>query len=102
MQAEITERVLEIRERITGAAARAGRLPEEITLVGVSKHHSAESVRAAWAAGVQAFGENYVQEAREKCAQLGELLINCFRKFKRIERGLLDTQGGHFHAVECP
>ena len=73
MQAEITERILEIRERITAAAARAGRSSEEITLVGVSKRHSAESVRAAWAAGVREFGENYVQEAREKCAQLSDL-----------------------------
>ncbi|WP_394792991.1 YggS family pyridoxal phosphate-dependent enzyme [Armatimonas sp.] len=62
-----------MRERIIAAAARAGRSPDEITLVGVSKRHSAESVRAAWAAGVREFGENYVQEARDKCAQLSDL-----------------------------
>jgi PLP dependent protein len=73
VQDEITERVLEIQGRIAAAAARAGRSPEEITLVGVSKRHFAESVRAAWEAGVREFGENYVQEAREKCTQVGEL-----------------------------
>ena len=73
MQNEITERVFYLRERIAVAAACAGRSPDEITLVGVSKRHSSESVRAAWDAGVREFGENYIQEARDKCAQLGEL-----------------------------
>lgn len=70
MQEEITERVYQLRERIAAAAARAGRSPDEITLVGVSKRHSADSVRAAWEAGIREFGENYVQEAREKRAAL--------------------------------
>jgi PLP dependent protein len=73
VQEEITERVFQLRERIAVAAARAGRLPHEITLVGVSKRHSAESVRVAWDAGVREFGENYIQEAREKCALLSAL-----------------------------
>jgi PLP dependent protein len=70
---KIRERTLEIRERIAVAAGRAGRLPEEITLVGVSKRHPAEAVRAAWEAGVREFGENYVQEAHEKRANLEDL-----------------------------
>lgn len=69
----ITERVLQLRERIAAAAGRAGRLPEEITLVGVSKRHPVDAVRAAWDAGIREFGENYVQEAREKCVALAGL-----------------------------
>lgn len=71
MQDTIRERVETLRQRIASAAGRAGRSVDEITLVGVSKRHSAEALQAAIAAGVTEFGENYVQEAREKIAALG-------------------------------
>jgi pyridoxal phosphate enzyme (YggS family) len=74
VQITIIEHILSVRERIAVAAGRAGRSPEEITLVGVSKRHPAEAVRAAWEAGVREFGENYVQEAREKRAALEDLV----------------------------
>ncbi len=69
----MNRRIFHVRERIAEAAGRAGRSPEEITLVGVSKRHPVETVRAAWDAGIREFGENYVQEAREKCVALTEL-----------------------------
>ena len=67
---EIGGRYAHIRERVTAAAERAGRAPESVTLIAVSKTHPAEAVRAAYAAGARDFGENYVQELR---AKLGEL-----------------------------
>lgn len=70
MQDEIRGRVDTLRARIASAAGRAGRSVEEITLVGVSKRHSVEAIQAAIAAGVTEFGENYVQEAREKVVAL--------------------------------
>ena len=57
-----------MQEKIAAAAKRAGRSPEEITLVAVSKRQSAEAVAEALAAGLTRFGENYVQEAAEKRA----------------------------------
>lgn len=63
-----------VRERIERAARRAGRRPEEVTLVGVSKTFPAECIREAHAAGVRHFGENRVQEwesKREHVADLG-------------------------------
>jgi pyridoxal phosphate enzyme (YggS family) len=54
------------RQRIADAAAAAGRSPGEIRLVAVSKTFPAEAVREVHALGQQAFGENYVQEARAK------------------------------------
>lgn len=63
-----------IQARIVAAAHAAGRNPADITLIAVSKTHPAETVRAAYAAGLRAFGENRVQEAEEKiasCADLG-------------------------------
>lgn len=71
MQEEIVGRVQGLRERIAAAAGRAGRVGEAITLLGVSKRQPVAAVRAALAAGITAFGENYVQEGREKIEALG-------------------------------
>jgi pyridoxal phosphate enzyme (YggS family) len=60
-----------VRARIARAAERAGRRPDDVLLVAVSKTVDAERVRAAVTAGVSALGENRVQEAKEKVALLG-------------------------------
>lgn len=70
---QIAERAEGIRRRIATAAERAGRDPAEVTLVAVSKTHPASVVRAAHAAGLAVFGENRVQEAREKISALADL-----------------------------
>ena len=62
----IADNVKMIREKIAGAAARVGRDPAEITLVAASKMNPAERVREAIEAGVDAVGENRVQELLEK------------------------------------
>jgi len=62
-----------VRERIAAAALAAGRRPEEIALLAVSKTFSANEVRAAHAAGQRDFGENYVQEAMQKIIALSAL-----------------------------
>jgi PLP dependent protein len=58
----LRENVARVRERIAAAARRAGRREQDVTLIAVSKTHSAEAIRAAWEAGVRHFGENRVQE----------------------------------------
>jgi len=55
-----------VRERIAGAAARAGRDPSAITLVAVTKGHPLAAVREAAAGGLLDIGENRVQEAQAK------------------------------------
>ncbi|HEY5290851.1 MAG TPA: YggS family pyridoxal phosphate-dependent enzyme [Burkholderiales bacterium] len=62
-----------VRARIAAAARSAGREPGDIALLAVSKTFSAGAVRAAHAAGQREFGENYVQEALEKIAELSDL-----------------------------
>ena len=64
----ITENVAKVRAEIAAAARAAGRDPAEITLVAASKMNDAEHVREAIAAGVDACGENRVQEMLEKAA----------------------------------
>ena len=69
----IVENVARVRERITSAAGRAGRNPEEITLMGVSKTFPVERIREAHAAGLRVFGENRVQEFADKAGSLHDL-----------------------------
>jgi PLP dependent protein len=62
----IAENLRRVQDRIANAAIAAGRKPEDITLVAVSKTKPAEAVAAALAAGQTVFGENRVQEAAGK------------------------------------
>jgi pyridoxal phosphate enzyme (YggS family) len=63
---EMTKNLGEVRERIERAASRAGRKAEEITLVAVSKTHSAAQIQELYDTGVKHFGENRVQEWESK------------------------------------
>ncbi|MEG1657576.1 MAG: YggS family pyridoxal phosphate-dependent enzyme [Oscillibacter sp.] len=67
----IAENIAEIRANIAAAAREAGRDPGEILLVGASKMNDAAACREAVAAGIDALGENRVQELVEKLAQHG-------------------------------
>jgi pyridoxal phosphate enzyme (YggS family) len=69
----IAENIAQVRERIADAARRAGRNPNEITLMCVSKTFPAERIREAYAAGLRVFGENRVQEFAGKVDALRNL-----------------------------
>ncbi|GMT42102.1 MAG: YggS family pyridoxal phosphate enzyme [bacterium] len=71
LQKRISENLSEIRTNITRAAKRAGRSPDEVTIVAVTKTHGAASVRAAMENGIKVLGENRVQEARTKFKEIG-------------------------------
>jgi pyridoxal phosphate enzyme (YggS family) len=62
-----------VRSRIRKAAIAAGRSPDSVSLVAVTKAQSAELVRSAATAGVTDFGENYLQEALPKMDLLADL-----------------------------
>lgn len=62
----IAENITQVRQTIAEACARAGRNPQDVTLIAVSKTHPAEDVLEAIAAGVQHFGENRVEEGEVK------------------------------------
>ena len=66
---DIADNIKRVRGAIAEAAIKSGRAPGDITLVAASKTKPAEMVRAAIAAGVDAAGENRVQEMTEKKAQ---------------------------------
>ncbi len=69
----ISENIAAIRERIDSAARAAGRRPEEIALMAVSKTHTPERIREAYVAGLRLFGENRVQEFAGKASALADL-----------------------------
>jgi PLP dependent protein len=69
----IAENVMDVRQRITAAARRAGRDPGDITLMAVSKTFSVEHIREAYTAGLRVFGENRVREFSGKTALLADL-----------------------------
>lgn len=98
---QIAENLERVRGEIAQVARMAGRQPEEIRLVAVTKLHPPEAVRAAVGAGQRVFGESRVQEAMAKIPQcpgglewhfIGHLQRNKVRK----ALGLFDL----FHGVD--
>src|SRR6266404_6814626 len=70
-QAELRQRLEHVHEQIAEAALRANRRPDDVTLVAVSKTHSAETIQQAIAVGVSDLGENRVREAETKIPEVG-------------------------------
>lgn len=90
---DLKESVETVRERIRQAAERAGRDPDEVRLMAVTKLKSSEQVAEAYEAGLRLFGENRVQEAYDKYAEfhddaelhiIGHLQTNKARKAVEI------------------
>ena len=68
----ISARLAHVRQAIAAAAQAAGRSPEAVSLIAVSKTFAPDAVIAAADAGQRAFGENYLQEALEKKQAVSE------------------------------
>ena len=66
----VSQNLERVREQIAHAAAKAGRIVEDVDLVAITKTHPAEKAREAIAAGQTLFGESRVQEARAKIPEL--------------------------------
>ncbi len=69
----ISKQLAAVRERMRAACRAAGRPPEAVALLAVSKTFGLDAVQAAFEAGQTAFGENYIQEAVEKITALRHL-----------------------------
>lgn len=74
MSTTIQQAIDEVRVRIKNACERAGRKPEEVTLIAVSKTMPVESIQEAMECGIIEFGENRPQELRDKQAVITEPL----------------------------
>ena len=72
---QIAQHLESVRHDISQAAESAGRKPADVQLLAVSKTRPASDIQAAFEAGQQDFGENYLQEALEKIQALQQLPI---------------------------
>jgi pyridoxal phosphate enzyme (YggS family) len=75
LRAQIAERLSDIRRRLALAAVDAGRQPDDVRVLAVSKTFGLEHIRAAAGAGQTEFGENRVQEALQKIEGSADLKI---------------------------
>ena len=96
--APIAANLQAVRERIERAARSAGRRPDDVVLLAVSKTFPAEHIAQAHAAGQRAFGENYVQEAVEKITQLAGLPLE-WHFIGPIQSNKTGPIAQHFHWV---
>ena len=70
----ITENLAEVEKKIQAACDRAGRDRSSVTLIAVSKTKPVSDIREAMSFGIKVFGENKVQELRDKTAEITEPL----------------------------
>ena len=101
--AALGERLEAVRGRLAGAARIAGRKPEDVRLIAVSKLHPVEAILAAYGFGQRVFGENYVQEAlaKQSITANQKTFSNINECFEALESGEVDyvicdsTAGGY-------
>jgi len=70
---DIAQNLEAVKKRVAAACERAGRSPDEVTIIAVSKTKPASIVETAFEAGSTNFGENRVQEAEEKIGKLSHI-----------------------------
>ncbi len=76
MAMALPDRIAHVRETVAEACAKAGRDPDVVRLVAVTKGHPAATLREALEAGLCDLGENRIQEARTKLGEAREALEN--------------------------
>lgn len=100
MYSDIPKRLAGIRERIADAAGRAGRSPDDVRLIAVSKTHPIDAVRAAADAGQRDFGENKVQEALQKIAQSADTRLK-WHLIGHLQSNKARKAAGAVHAIHA-
>lgn len=98
--AEIAGRLNAVHERIENAARRAGRDARSVRLVAASKTQQPHAIRAAYGAGVRDFGENYVQEALAKQAELSDLKDITWHLIGHLQTNKAKVAAGAFHLIQ--
>jgi pyridoxal phosphate enzyme (YggS family) len=96
----IADNIAQVREQMAAATRRAGRRPEDVMLMGVSKTFPAAAIREAYAAGLRVFGENRVQEFGEKAAGLADLGDAEWHLIGHLQSNKASKAVEIFHAVD--
>jgi len=95
----IRERLEIVNSRIGRASARAGRRPEEITLIAVTKVFPASAILEAYEAGIRHFGENYVQEFERKWPEVADLSDAHFHLIGHLQSNKARRAAGLFEVI---
>jgi pyridoxal phosphate enzyme (YggS family) len=95
----IETRLQALHDRIARAADAAGRQPDHIRLIAVSKTFSAQAVRAAAAWGQRGFGENYAQEGIDKMLEVDDPGLE-WHFIGPIQSNKTRMLAAHFHWVQ--
>jgi len=98
----IADNLQRIHDRIAQACGKAGRSPDSVALLAVSKTFGADAVAQAHAAGQTAFGENYIQEAVEKITALKHLPLqwHCIGPIQSNKTRLVAEHFDWVHTVD--
>jgi hypothetical protein len=96
----IRDNLARVQDQIARAAARAGRRPEDITLIGVTKVKPAAAIREAYEAGLRHFGENYVQEFAAKRPEAGDLPGAVFHMIGHLQSNKAAAAAGLFDVIQ--
>jgi len=96
----IRDNVVEIGKRVVMAARRAGRNPDSIAVMAVSKTFPARAILDAYDAGLRIFGENRVQEFAEKHPDVQSLASADFHLIGHLQSNKAAKAAELFHAVD--
>jgi PLP dependent protein len=98
----IADNLHQVRARIAQACQQAGRSPDAVALLAVSKTMGPDAVRTAFAAGQTAFGENYIQEAVDKITALQDLALewHCIGPIQSNKTRLVAQHFDWVHSVD--
>jgi len=100
VQQGLATRISEVRQRIASACSRAGRRPDEITLLAVTKVFPAGAILDAHACGLREFGENYVQEFEDKSPLVRSLSGTRFHLIGHLQSNKSRKAGELFDVVQ--
>ena len=102
MSTSVSANLAQVRKRILLACQAAGRSPETVQLLAVSKTMPAHAVREAFAAGQLAFGENYIQEGVDKIASLADLPLewHCIGPIQSNKTKLVAENFAWVHSID--
>jgi pyridoxal phosphate enzyme (YggS family) len=96
----LSENLRIVRDRIAGAAARAGRAEGSVTLIAVTKVFPSSAIVEAFDLGLREFGENYVQEFESKQPELPELPGARFRLIGHLQSNKSKRAAELFQAID--
>jgi pyridoxal phosphate enzyme (YggS family) len=98
----IAANLQDVRQRLAAACQAAGRSPEAVQLLAVSKTFGPDAVAEAFAAGQRAFGENYIQEAVAKITALRHLPLqwHCIGPIQSNKTRLVAENFDWVHTVD--